>query len=146
MPIKSENTTASRKRGKPKDFSLSTTTSKRHKKSKKSPQLADQEVKAEGVQKVLDFSIADDDKGGLETRVKGKVRTPKAAAGPVARADDSPYLFEENGRLRKQVEDLLQKVDDLNKEVTTTKTEAVSAIGTLKVFQEGLSWTSRGKE
>ena len=68
--------------------------------------MADQEVKADNLQKVLDFSIADNDKGGLETRVKEKVRTPKAAAGPVAKADNSPYLVEENGRLRKQVEDL----------------------------------------
>ena len=145
-PIKSEKTSRSRKRGKPKDFSPSTTTSKRHKKSKKSPQLADQEVKADNLQKVLDFLIADDDKGGLETRVKEKVRTPKTAAGPVARADNSPYLVEENGRLRKHVEDLFQKVNDLNKEVTTAKTEAVSAISALKVFQEGLNWTFRGKE
>ena len=95
---------------------------------------------------MLDFSIADDDKGGLETRVKGKVRTPKTAAGPVAKADDSPYLVEENTRLRKQVEDLLQKVDDLNQEVTSTKTAAASAVGALKAFQEGLNWTARGKE
>lgn len=108
--------------------------------------MADQEVKADNLQKVLDFSIADDDKGGLETRVKGKVRTPKTAAGPVAKADDSPYLVEENARLRKQVEDLLQKVDDLNQEVTSAKTAAASAVGALKAFQEGLNWTARGKE
>ena len=108
--------------------------------------MADQEVEAENLQKVLDFSITDDNKGRSETKVKKKVRTPKAAAGPVARADDSPYLVKENSRLKKQVEDLLYKVDDLNKEVTTAKTEAVSAIGALKVFQEGLSWTSRGKK
>ena len=144
-PIKSKTTTESRKRRKPKDFLPSTTTSKRHKKSKKSPQLADQEVKADNLQKVLDFLIADNDKGGLETRIKEKVRTPKAAAEPVARADNSPYLVEENGRLRKHVEDLFQKVNDLNKEVTTMKTEVASAIGALKVFQEELKWTAREK-
>jgi len=49
-------------------------------------------------------------------------------------ADDFSYLVKKNGRLRKQVEDLLQKIDDLNKEVTTAKTKAVFVIGALKVF------------